>query len=132
MSYCFYDIRQELINKPSIINCFLRTSCPILGHHQGCVYCKSDVTFETQKIREKLESFITLAQLHKLDNRLSIIINKNDYQHKLTFQKMLNNLCKGHVLLPNNIDKYINLLDCNLTQQQKDFFKLGPNCHLFP
>ena len=26
-------------------NCFLCTFCPILGHHQRCAYCKSDVTF---------------------------------------------------------------------------------------
>ena len=41
----FYDIRRYLINKTSIINFFPSTFCPILGHHYGCVYCKSDVTF---------------------------------------------------------------------------------------
>ena len=25
----------------------------------------------------------------------------------------------------------MNLSDCNLTSQQKDFLNLGPNCHLF-
>ena len=84
-----------------------------------------------QKIRNKLESSITPAQLHELDNRLSVIINKSDYDHKLTLQKTLNNLYKGHLLIPNNIDKFINLSDCNLTPQQKDFLNLGPNCHLF-
>ena len=34
-------------------------------------------------MREKLESSITSAQLHKLDNRFSVIINKNYYEHKL-------------------------------------------------
>ena len=58
-------------------------------------------------------------------------MNKSDYEHKLTLQKKLNNLYKGNLLLPNNIDKYIDLSDCNLTQQQKDFLNLGPNCHLF-
>ena len=86
---------------------------------------------ESQKIRDKLESSITPAQLHELDNRLSVIINKSDYDHKLTLQKKLNNLYKGHLLIPNNIDKFINLSDCNLTPQQKDFLNLGPNCHLF-
>ena len=92
--------------------------------------CKDNVNtlyLETQKIREKLKNSITPEQLHELDNRLSVIINKSDYEHKLTFQKKLNNLLKGHFLLPNNIDKYINLLDCNLTQQQNDFL----NFHLF-
>ena len=37
---------------------------------------------------------------------------------------------KGHLLIPNIIDKYINLSDCNLTQP-KDFLNLGPNSHLF-
>ena len=72
-----------------------------------------------------------VAQLHKLDNRFSVITNKSDYKHKLTLQKKLNNLYKGHLLIPNNIDKFINLSDCNLTPQQKDFLNLGPNCHLF-
>ena len=36
-------------------------------------------------------------------------------------QKKLNNLYKGHLLIPNNIVKFINLSDCNLTPQQKDF-----------
>ena len=36
-----------------------------------------------------------------------------------------------YLLIPNNIDKFINLSDCNLTPQQKDFLNLGPNCHLF-
>ena len=73
---------------------------------------------------------ITPAQLHERDNRLSVIINKSDYEHKLTLKKKLNNLYKGHLLIPNNIDKFINLSDCNLTPQQKDFLNLGPNCHL--
>ena len=55
-------------------------------------------------------------QLHELDNRLSVIINKSDYEHKLTLQKKLNNLYKGHLQLSNNIAKYINLSDCYLTQ----------------
>ena len=96
--------------------------------------CKNNnhsLNLESQKIRDKLESSITPAQLHELDNRLSVIINKSDYEYKLTLQKKLNNLYKGHLLIPNNIDKFINLSDCNLTSQQKDFVNLGPNCHLF-
>ena len=33
------------------------------------------LNLESQKIRDKLESSITPAQLHELDNRLSVIIN---------------------------------------------------------
>ena len=97
-------------------------------------HCKNNINtqnLESQKIWEKLESSITPTQLPELDNRLSVIINKSDYKHKLTLQKKLNNPYKGHLLLLNNIDKYINLSYCNLTQQQKDFLNYGPNCHLF-
>ena len=89
------------------------------------------LNLESQKIRNNLESSITPEQLHELDNRLSVIINKSDYEHKLTLQKKLNNLYKGHLLIPNNVDKFINPSDCNLTPQQKDFLNLGPNYHLF-
>ena len=97
-------------------------------------HCKNNIStlnFESQKIKDKLESSITPAQFHELDNRLFVIINKSDYKHKLTLQIKLKNLYKGHLLIPNNIGKFINLLDCNLTQQQKDFLNFGPNCHLF-
>ena len=57
------------------------------------IYIYNDIKLfilESQKIRDKLESSITPSQLHELDNRLSVIINK----HKLTLQKKLNNLYK--------------------------------------
>ena len=40
-----YVIRQEWIDKTLIINWFPSTFCPILGHHQVCVYCKRGVIF---------------------------------------------------------------------------------------
>ena len=80
------------------------------------VYIYINTNLTHKKIRDKLESSITPAQLHEVDNRLSVIINKSDYDHKLTLQKKLNNLYKGHLLISNNIDKYINISDCNLTQ----------------
>ena len=43
---CSYDIRRELIDKPSIISYFPSTLFPNLGHHQGRTYYKSYVTFE--------------------------------------------------------------------------------------
>ena len=45
LPYWFYDIWQELVNKPSIITCFPSTFCPISGHHQRRIYCKSNITF---------------------------------------------------------------------------------------
>ena len=43
--YCFYCILGELICVLSIVACIPITFCPTLGHHQGRIYYKSDVTF---------------------------------------------------------------------------------------
>ena len=43
--YYFYRIRGELIYLLSIVVCIPSTFCPTLGHHQGRIYYKSDVTF---------------------------------------------------------------------------------------
>ena len=45
------------------------------------------LNLESQKIREKLESSITPAQLHELDNRLSVIIKKVITNTNLLFKK---------------------------------------------
>ena len=44
LPYCFYRIRQELIDVFSIIVYIPSTSCSTLGHHQVRVNYKSDVT----------------------------------------------------------------------------------------
>ena len=44
-SYYFYRIRDELIYVLSIVVCIPSIFCPTLGHHQGRIYDKSDVTF---------------------------------------------------------------------------------------
>ena len=43
--YDFYRIRGELIYVLSVVVCIPCTFCPTLGHHQGRIYYKSDVTF---------------------------------------------------------------------------------------
>ena len=43
--YYFYRIQGELIYVLSIVVCIPSTFCPTLGHHQGRIYNKSDVTF---------------------------------------------------------------------------------------
>ena len=43
--YFFYCILGELIYVLSIVACIPSTFCPTLGHHQGRIYYKSDVTF---------------------------------------------------------------------------------------
>ena len=45
LPYSFYSIRQELFDVFSIIVYFPSTFCLTLGHHQGRIYYKSDVTF---------------------------------------------------------------------------------------
>ena len=49
-SYLFFWVAASIlwypaVNKPPIIHWFPNTFYPILGHHQWCVYCKSDVSF---------------------------------------------------------------------------------------
>ena len=43
--YYFYRIRGEMIKVLSIVVCIPSTFCPTLGHHQGRICYKSDVTF---------------------------------------------------------------------------------------
>ena len=43
--YYFYCILGELIYVLSIVACIPSTFCPTLGHHQGRIYYKSDLTF---------------------------------------------------------------------------------------
>ena len=43
--YYFYRIRGELVYVLSIVVCIPSTFGPTLGHHQGRIYYKSDVTF---------------------------------------------------------------------------------------
>ena len=43
--YYFYRIQGELIKVLSIVVCIPSTFCPTLGHHQGRICYKSDVTF---------------------------------------------------------------------------------------
>ena len=45
LPYCFYRIRRELIDVFSIIVYIPSTFCRTLGHHQGRIYYKSNVTF---------------------------------------------------------------------------------------
>ena len=45
LPYCFYRIRRELIYVLYIVVCIPSTFGPTLGHHQGRIYYKSNVTF---------------------------------------------------------------------------------------
>ena len=50
-----YDIRQDLVDKPSIISYFPSTFCQTLGHLQGKMYYKSHVTFVCTLLLRKNE-----------------------------------------------------------------------------
>ena len=61
LSYWFYNIRRELVDVSSIIIYFRITFCPTLGHHQGRIYYKSDVTFVCTLLLGKKKSVCTVA-----------------------------------------------------------------------
>ena len=68
--YYFYRIQGELIYVLSIVVCILITFCPTLGHHQGRIYYKSDVTFVLANyycVRTSLQK----QKLHHFCNRFS-------------------------------------------------------------
>ena len=45
LANCFYRIQRELIYVLFLVVCIPSTFCRTLGHHQGRIYYKSDVTF---------------------------------------------------------------------------------------
>ena len=51
----------ELVDENPITNCFSSTFSPILGHHQGCVYSKSDLTFACTLLLCKYWLFILVC-----------------------------------------------------------------------
>ena len=67
--YYFYRIRGELIYVLSIVVCIPSTFCLTLGHHQGRIYYKSDVTFV-------LAYYYIIIELHLKAN--AIIFNGKD------------------------------------------------------
>ena len=47
------------------------------------------LNLETQKIHKRIRNSIIPEQLNELNQRFSVILNKNDYQHKFTLKKSL-------------------------------------------
>ena len=62
--YYFYRIRGELISVLSIVVCIPSTFCLTLGHHQGRIYYKTDVTSTTllRKLTMHLSDTSSIAQ----------------------------------------------------------------------
>ena len=63
LPYCFYCIRQELIDIFSKIVFFPSTFCSALGHHQVSMYYKSDVTFHVHYyfVRRRVSGLLPLG-----------------------------------------------------------------------
>ena len=102
--YCFYCILGELIYVLSIVACIPSTFCPTLGHHQGRIYYKSDVTF-------------VLAIIHNLISRAKLISSS-----KTIFYKEVENIKQALINngFPNYIvDEQIKRMIKNVNQQNK-------------
>ena len=81
--YYFYRIRGELIKVLSIVVCIPSTFCPILGHHQGRICYKSDVTFvEHQNNKQKLQILeaLYIRNLQPALNRINFQTSTNVFK----------------------------------------------------
>ena len=67
--YYFYCILGELIYVLSIVACIPSTFCPTLGHHQGRIYYKSDVT----QLRKILTDNTTILEHQNNKQKLQIL-----------------------------------------------------------
>ena len=83
LPYRSYDIRRELIDKPSIISYFPSTFCPTLGHHQGRMYYKSDITFVCTLLLCKTERLYCCIMYRLLFEFVSIN-SVNSWRHLST------------------------------------------------
>ena len=72
LPYLSYDIWWELVDKSSIISYFPSTFCSTLGHHQGRMYYKSDVTFVCTLLLCKNERLYCCIVWHLLFKFVSI------------------------------------------------------------
>ena len=73
--YYFYRIRGEMIYVLSIVVCIPSIFCPTLGHRQGRIYYKSDVTFVLAYyycVRASLTLKTLKQKLHHFCNRSSL------------------------------------------------------------
>ena len=114
--YYFYRIRGELINVLSIVVCIPSTFCPTLGHHQGRIYYKSDVTFvlayyycvRAERSRDTYNYGQYINQFPP--NTIKVIreferIQKKICRHKMSI--MFNEICINEEMLPIYIYIYI-------------------------
>ena len=119
--YYFYCILGELIYVLSIVACIPSTFCPTLGHHQGRIYYKSDLTFVLAYyncVRASLPLKVLALQLCNYgqyinqfpQNTIKIIreferIQKKICRHKMSI--MFNEICINEEMLPKYTYIYI-------------------------
>ena len=85
---------------------------------------------EFEKIKEMLKNKLSPEDLDYVQHNLQRTISNKEIHHRQQILKKLRNLYNGNILLPNYQDNYINLSEHILTNDQKEFLNLGPNCHL--
>ena len=107
LSYCRIDFRWEIIDIFSIIVYFPSTFCPTLGHHQGTVYYKSDVTFVCTLLLCKKKSIWAVAVCSVYSyfppNTIKSIRQYGRINKKICRQKMsiiFNEICINGEMLP--------------------------------
>ena len=120
--YYFYCIRGELIMVLSIVVCIPSTFCPTLGHHQGRICYKSDVTFvlanyycvsRAESTRDTYNYGQYLNQFPP--NTIKVIreferIQKRICRHKMSI--MFNEICINEEMLPKYTYIYIYVCVC--------------------
>ena len=87
--YYFYRIRGELIKVLSIIVCIPSTFCPTLGHHQGRICYKSDVTFVLANYYCVRTSSCPTTQLRKILTDNTTILEHQNNKQKLQILEAL-------------------------------------------
>ena len=83
LPYRSYDIRQEMVYKPSMISYLPSTFYPTLGYHQGRMYYKSDITFVCILLLCKNER-LYCCTLKRLLFKFVFINSVNSYRHLST------------------------------------------------
>ena len=94
--YYFYRIWGELIYVLSIVVCIPSTFCPTLGHHQGRIHYKSDVTFVlanyycVSSIAQHLKKYsCPTTQLRKILADNTTILKHQNNKQKIQILKAL-------------------------------------------
>ena len=116
--YYFYRIWGELILVLSIVVCIPSTFCPTLGHHQGRICYKSDVTFVLANyycVRTSLLLlFFIVTKCTTIINPMKTLIHKNilptDPNKKIKLIIIYNKFKTSNLVIRNNSSPSIGVL----------------------